>query len=119
LFTHPSVLRGLLPDQEVSLEELHGICLALTAPPEVLGDKAYRAGARTAGKRSWCGWGVGAMDELITGWDGTGVVELVGPSRVGKSVSTSERVRRGTLGSKQDLRTNNFSYWHYMQLSVS
>ncbi|RSH92609.1 hypothetical protein EHS25_008054 [Saitozyma podzolica] len=36
LFTHPSVLRGLLPDQEVSLEELHGICLALTAPPELL-----------------------------------------------------------------------------------
>ncbi|GFZ43194.1 hypothetical protein JCM24511_00913 [Saitozyma sp. JCM 24511] len=84
LFTHPSLLRGLIP-HEASLEELHGICLALTAPPEVWGDEAYRAGARTA-RRSWCGWGIGAVDELIAGWDGTGVVELVGPSRVGKSL---------------------------------
>jgi hypothetical protein len=38
-------------------------------------------------QRQWAGFGLSELDSLVAEWDGSGIIEICGPRRVGKSVS--------------------------------
>jgi DNA repair protein RAD51 len=79
-------LTDLIPSiPEYEFEDLVEQCIHLTAPPE---EDGYTVFEKEKGKqRQWAGFGLTGLDDLVGDWDGTGVIELSGPRRVGKSVS--------------------------------
>ena len=81
------------------LEALIDICIRLTAPGISTGeDELERDEGRKGIVDDFERWGGGALDELLGGWDGRGVLEVAGPQRTGKSVrahSYSKYVKDG------------------------
>jgi hypothetical protein len=53
------------------------------------GNEAYEEEIGKSPVPRFKGWGLPRLDHVLNEWDGIGIVELSGPRRVGKSVSTS------------------------------
>lgn len=88
LFTPLSVLAELVPDHRDSLGDLQEECLLLSCPAEVSAvEAAAELDALRQTQGNWVGFGCATLDELFGGWHGHGIVEIAGPTRVGKSVS--------------------------------
>lgn len=109
IFTPLAILRDLVPTHRDKLEDLQEECLYLTCPPEKSGEEVLdelEMSSETQG--SWAGFGCSSLDELFGEWHGRGILEIAGPSRVGKSV------RRGCF---RLVETGSMcrSSWFYMR----
>lgn len=72
------------------LEDLIEECISLTAPSCNDGWSVYdqRTGKGKEKESKKVVWGLSKLDGIIDEWDWIGIVELSGPRRVGKSVSS-------------------------------
>lgn len=94
IFTPLTTLRDLVPSHRDLLEDLQEECLYLTCPPETTGEEVLdELDASSNGQGSWTGFGCPSLDELFGEWHGRGILEIAGPSRIGKSVRPEDLIK--------------------------